>query len=201
MRRQPIGVEPGAHQVVRRRLARRIGAARIVARGLVERRITGVKRAEHLVGGYVMEAEHRSPLGAEPSVVLPRCFQQRERADDVGLDERGRPVDRAIDMAFRRQMHHRVGLVGREDLPHRRGVGDVRADQDMSVVTPRILQRVLGGGVGQLVDVDHDVVGVAHQMAHHSRTDEAASAGQQDFHAFRRPYFRATIAHGPVIWG
>ncbi len=36
-------------------------------------------------------------------------------------------------MAFRRQVHHRVGLMGREDLPHRRAVGDISADQDMSV--------------------------------------------------------------------
>ena len=37
-------------------------------------------------------------------------------------------------MAFRRQMHHRVRLVGREYLPHRHGIGDVGADQHVTVV-------------------------------------------------------------------
>ena len=103
-------------------------------------------------------------------------------------DERGRAVDRAIDMAFRRQVHHRVGLVGGEHLAHRRGVGDVGADQHVAVVVARLLQRLLRGGVGHLVDVDHHVVGVAHQVAHHGGTDEAATAGQQHLHRFARSY-------------
>ena len=40
----------------------------------------------------------RRPVGA-------RLFEQAEGADDVGLDEIRRPVDRAIDVAFRREMH------------------------------------------------------------------------------------------------
>ena len=87
-------------------------------------------------------------------------------------------------MAFRREMHHRVGLMRREHLPHRRGVGDVGADQHMAGVAARLLQRLLRRGVGHLVDVDHDVIGAAHQVAHHGRTDEAAAAGQQHFHAW-----------------
>ena len=99
----------------------------------------------------------------------------------------GRAVDRAVDVAFGREVHHRVGLVRREHLPHRRGVGDVGADQDVAVVRPRLLQRVLGGGVGHLVDVDHHVVGVADQVADHGGADEPAAAGQQDLHSFSAP--------------
>ena len=129
-----------------------------------------------------MEAERCTPRRAERGAVVPRRLQQSEGADDIGLDECGRAVDRAIDMAFGRKMHHRVGLMRREDLPHRRGVGDVGADQHVPVVAARFLQRILRCGIGQLVDVDHHVIGMAHQMAHHGGTDEAASAGQQEFH-------------------
>ena len=68
-RRQPVGVEPSAHQMVGGRLAGRIGAARIVRRGLVERRIVRPERAEHLVGGDVMEAERRAPCRAQRRAV------------------------------------------------------------------------------------------------------------------------------------
>ena len=129
-----------------------------------------------------MEAEGRAPRRRQRGVVAPRLVQQGEGADDVGLDERGRAVDRAIDVGLRREVHHRVGLVGREDLAHRGGIGDVGADQHVARMAACLLQRLLRGGIGQLVDVDHHVVGVAHQVAHHGGSDEAASAGQQEFH-------------------
>ena len=119
--------------------------------------------------------------------MAPRGFQQDEGADDVGLDEVGRPVDRAVDMAFGRQMHHRVGIVGREHLAHRGGVGDVGLDQDMAVVPKTFLQRVFRGGVGHLVDIDDDVIGVAQQVAHHGGADKSASAGQQKLHEAAHP--------------
>jgi hypothetical protein len=129
-----------------------------------------------------MEPEGGAPGRAERRVILPCRLEQGEGAHDIGRDERRRSVDRAIDMALRCEMHHRVGLVRREDLAHRGGVGDVGADQHVAVVCSRLLQRLLRRGVGQLVDVDHDVAAVPHQVAHHRGTDEAASAGQQEFH-------------------
>ena len=35
-------------------------------------------------------------------------------------------------MALGREVHHRVGLVGREHLAHRGGIGDVGADQHVT---------------------------------------------------------------------
>ena len=69
------------------------------------------QRAEHLIGGDMVEAERGLPVGGQRAVVAPRGFQQNESADDVGLHEVGRPVDRAVDMAFRREVHHRVRVV------------------------------------------------------------------------------------------
>ena len=57
--RQPVGVVPGADQVVARRLARRIGAVRLVGVGFAEGRVVGAERAVDLVGRDVEEAERR----------------------------------------------------------------------------------------------------------------------------------------------
>ena len=46
-----------------------------------------------------------------------------------------------------------------------------------------VLQRVLRGGVGHLVDVHDAGVAVAQQVADHGRADEAAPAGQQNAHS------------------
>ena len=36
--------------------------------------------------------------------------EQDLRADHIGLDELGRPVDRAVDVRLRRKMNDRIGL-------------------------------------------------------------------------------------------
>ena len=102
-------------------------------------------------------------------------------------------------MALRRKVHHRVGLMRREDLPHRGGIGDIGADQHVAAVPACLLQRLLRRGIGHLVDIDRHVVAVANQVACHRRTDEAASARQQEFH----PPVRAPDTknrHCPVRW-
>ena len=165
--------------MIGRRLAGRIRAARIVRRGFVEWRIVRAERTEYLVGGDVVEAERRAPLRGERGQIHPRFVQQGERSDDIGFDERRRPVDRAIDMAFGRKVHHRIGLMGDEDLPDRRGMRDVGADQHMAIVMATFLQRVLGRRVSQLVDVDHHVIGLTKQVADDSRADKTAATGQQ----------------------
>ena len=58
--------------------------------------------------------------------IAERLLQQHERADDIGLHERGGPVDRTIDMAFRRQMQNDIGLeIGQRSAFIAR-VGDIR---------------------------------------------------------------------------
>jgi hypothetical protein len=111
--RQPVGVVPGAHQMVRRGLRGRIGRARIVGRGLAEQSVLA-KRAEHLVSRNVVEAERARALGRQRAPVAQRLLQQREGSDHVGLDKFSRPVDRAVDMAFRCQMEDNVRLVFRK---------------------------------------------------------------------------------------
>ena len=39
-----------------------------------------------------------------------RGLEQDISADDIGVDEFGGPVDRAVDVAFGREMHDRIGI-------------------------------------------------------------------------------------------
>ena len=88
-------------------------------------------------------------------------LQQDERADDIGLHEVGRSVDRAVNVAFRRQMHHSVRIMRLEHLAHRLGVADIGLHQKMPVMPETLLQRVFRRGVGHLVHVDDHMIGVA----------------------------------------
>ena len=91
-------------------LACRIGRVRRVRRHLGEEAVRA-ERAEHLVGGDVQETKARASLRRKRAPVTQRFLQEGEGADNVGLDEFARTIDRAIDMAFGRQIHHRVRLV------------------------------------------------------------------------------------------
>ena len=114
-RRQAVGVVPRADEMVGRGLRGRVRAVRRVRRRLAERRIVGPKRAVDLVGRDVEEAEAlaRLALGrARP--VLARALEQPERADDVGLDERRRAVDRAVDVGLGGEVDDRARPVPRQ---------------------------------------------------------------------------------------
>jgi len=54
----------------------------------------------------------------------------------------------------------------------------------MARMGARLLQRVLGCGVGHLVDVYDLMVGGADQMANDRRADEAAAAGKDYPHGW-----------------
>ena len=169
--------------MVRGRLAGGIGAARIVRRVRVERRIRICQRAEHLVGRDMMKAEFRALLALERGKICPCGFQQHERAGDIGVHKIRRPVDRAVDMAFRRQMHHRIRLMRGKRRAHRRRIGNIRLHQKMARMAQRTLQRVLGGRIGHLVDIDDFMVAACNGAPDHGRADKAAAAGKKNFHA------------------
>src|SRR3546814_19781898 len=57
---------------------------------------------------------------------LQRRLQQHQRAGDIGLDERRRAVDRAVDMAFGGQVVDRRRQIGRASCRER--VWSVRVD-------------------------------------------------------------------------
>jgi hypothetical protein len=64
------------------------------------------------------------PIGA-------RRLQQHEGSHHVGLDEIGRAGDRAIDMAFGRQVHDAVGPERGDGLGHGAAVANVGPQEAM----------------------------------------------------------------------
>ena len=91
-------------------------------------------------------------------MVTPCRFQQDEGADDVGLHEVGGPVDRAVDMAFRRQMHDEIGPEARKRGFCRRKVADIRAQEGVAAVFRNGIERAKVPRVGQLVEVDDRLI-------------------------------------------
>ena len=141
-------------------LARRIRRVRRVRRDLGEEAVRA-ERAEHLVGGDVQEAKPRASLRRERAPVAQRFLQEGEGADDVGLNEVAWTIDRTIDMAFGRQMHHRVRLVFLEQLAQRRSLANALFFERVVRVAVSAGQRLEAGGIGQLVDINHAGMGVA----------------------------------------
>ena len=131
--RQAVGVMPGADQVVARRLARRIGAVRLVGVGLAERRIVPAEAAVDLVGRDVKEAERLLLVRGQLRPVRARRLEQREGALDVGADELGRAVDAAVDVALGGEVHDRARPMGREQAVDQRPVADVAAHEHVAL--------------------------------------------------------------------
>ena len=109
-------------------------------------------------------------------------FEHGERADEVGLDERGGPVDRAVDVALGGEVHHGVGGVLDEDLGDPVDVADVGLLEAQPGAVGDRLGGAVGGRVGHLVDVDDLVVGVVDQVADDGGADEALAAGDENLH-------------------
>ena len=109
-----------------------------------------------------------------------RFLQQHEGADDIGLQKLAGTVDRAIDMAFGREMHDHVGLEPLEGILHGRGIGDIGADELVARIVLDRRERGEIAGIGQFVDHQHIVIGVGDQMAHDRRADKARAAGDQE---------------------
>ena len=142
----------------------------------------GAERAEHLVGRDVLEAEARARVRVERAPIGERGLEQRVGAADIGLDEGRGTVDRAVDVALRREMQDGVGLRLGEDRVERRPVADVHPVMAMAVAGAGFGQRFEVAGVGQHVDVGHRPVGGANHMPHGRRADEPGAASNQDLH-------------------
>ena len=184
--RQAIGLVIGAHEVVRRRLRRRVRRVRRVRRRLGE----GAARAEaavDLVGRHVQEAEAALRRGVEPGKMGARRLDQLAGADDVGLHEGRRPLDGAVD----------VRLGGAVDHPHRPllavealdkyPVGDVSLDEGEARVRRHVVEAAAVAGVGQLVQDDDPRPRVRQNVAHEVRANEAGPPCDQNrIHAYWR---------------
>jgi hypothetical protein len=146
-----------------------------------------VERAKYLVGGNVVKTKLRLPLGCQTIVVTSSRFEQNKGPDDIGLDEVRRPVDRSINVAFRREVHHGIWIMRLEYRLHCLGVGNVGLDEAILRMLILTRQRILRRRISQLIDVDHLVAGFAQQVANHGGTNEPTPARQQKLHELACP--------------
>ena len=174
---EPIGVMIGADQMVGRGLGRRVGRIGRVGRVLAEGGVVRPQRAIDLVGRDMMEAVGLSPglTSAEP--FPPRDLQQRVGADDVGVDEGVRAQDRAVDMAFCREVHDGADVARVEQAGDEAFVADVAHHQ----VRPLPVQVGAVAGIGEEVEDGDPVIRVGGgPVGDEVGADEAGAAGDED---------------------
>ena len=178
--RQPVGAKPGAGEMVGAGLARRIGRARAVAAVVVE--TSGrAELAIDLVGGHLQKTESAAAGGVEAAPIIERRFEQRRRADDIGLDKGGgASIERSTWLSAARW--YSVGAVLAEQRRHRGAIADVGANKYVVGFVADRRQIVEISGIGQLVDGD-DALAVGDQRAHQGRADKAGAAGDDHRHA------------------
>ncbi len=126
-----------------------------------------------------MEAEG-APCGLiQAAPVQQGLLQQDKGADDIGVDELTGAIDRAVHMAFRRQMHDRVGLETFEQGAQGRPIGDI---DPLEGKAGMVRDRREGGEIariGQFIDHADRMRRFGDQFAHQRRADKARAACNQ----------------------
>ena len=99
---------PGPSEVVRSRLARRVGRVR-PARGGFGSRLAAIERAVDLIGRDVEKAEALPRPGSKTAPIVGRGLEQAHRSADVRGDEIHWTVDGAVHVRLGGEMNHRIG--------------------------------------------------------------------------------------------
>ena len=154
--REHLQVSPGLGGAVGGRGPQRVVLVRAAAE---------VEVAVHLVRGHLDVANVR----------LPRPFEQGLRAENVGVDEVLRRLDRAVDVRLGGEVDH--GLAAFAGTGDGFRIGDV-ADDELGADALEI-GRI--PGIGELVE-HHDLVAVSHEPPNEVRADEAGAAGDEHAH-------------------
>ena len=86
--------------------------------------------------------------GRQSAPIVEGCLQQRKGADDVGLDEGGRAVDGAIDVAFGREMHDGIRLEALDHAAHLGRIDNIGAHERIAGAVRNRRQRFEIAGIG-----------------------------------------------------
>ena len=132
----------------------------------------------------------------QPLVVLPHGLEDLVGPEDVGLDEGARVVERVVVVRLRCVVDDRV--VGRDQRVDGVLVGDV-ADDELHPVLGQAGQRLLRGGVGELVEDGDAVVGVLDEVVHEVRPDEPRAPGHEKAFHGRESRARRVSEAEPVM--
>src|SRR5262249_14828643 len=139
---------------------------------------------------------------AELAPMRQRGLEQDIGTNYIGVDEIRGPIDRSINMTFRRQVHDRVGVKIRENVGDGRMIADIGLAEMITRMALNRSERGKIASIGQLVDDKHLVVGVSDKMSDQCRPDEARSAGDNDLHASIHLVSRVEAQAAPLarVW-
>src|SRR6516162_3976853 len=85
-------------------------------------------------------------------VETQRLLEEGESADDVGMNEVARALDRTVDMALGRQIHHCVWSVLVEQPPECRPIADVHHFERVTRMPFGLGNRLQIGRISKFVD-------------------------------------------------
>jgi len=104
-------------------------------------------------------------------------------AENIGFQKGRSILNTAVHMSFRREMNDRVEPLLKDfiDSPL---VSDVATYKVISVILCNLDKVFDVSGVGKFVEVEEFEIGpIVQDIPHKIRTDEAGSAGNEDFHS------------------
>jgi len=190
-----VGVAICFDQEVAGRLAGGIGRARVVGCGLLKRAFLA-EAAIHFVRRNVVEKHTRASAltrctgqcGRIIAILalpcLPRSFQKRVGAHHIRRDKGLRIKNRAVHMAFRCKVHHRVDGVVRKELLHKRRIANVAMDEYVAIL---VLHSDIGkvlrvASIGERIEIDNPTAkpSIGEEVANKVRADKPCSASHQD---------------------
>src|SRR5215470_4941219 len=100
----------------------------------------------------MVKSKHLFPAGGEPLPIARSCLEQRECANDIGLDKCSRAVDRAVYVAFSRQMHDDVRMESFYDVAHLARIDNVSADEGIGPTVRKPRQRFQIADISQILN-------------------------------------------------
>src|SRR5262249_13017450 len=109
-----------------------------------------------------------------------RFLQQSESSHNVGLYELCRAIDRAVNVGLGREVHHGIGLIPVEQRTHCGTVRDIDLREPVTRVTDHLRQRTQVRRVGELIDIEHEVISISKKMPYERGTDETGPPGNKD---------------------
>src|SRR6478672_4020469 len=113
--------------------------------------------------------------------ILSRRLEKLIGTDDVCLNKYSTVHDRAVDMAFGREMQHRIRLVLAKNPIQCNAIADIGVLEYIARMVSDDGERLWISGVGQLVSINHrDAIG--DQAPARRGSDEARPSGDQYAH-------------------
>ncbi len=124
----------------------------------------------------MQETEFRFRCAFQRVPVSAHGFEQAEGADDIGLDEIFRAVDRAVHMGLRCKIYDGPRLVFSQQFGDQCRIADVAVGEDVAGVVFQADQVLEIAGVGEFVEIDDGLIAAGQPVEHKIGADESGAA-------------------------